>query len=307
MAIQREIWADEIVGGLFAPNQFASYALDATPWVVNGTQFHIPQAGAPTGVVENATVFPIAVEERTDTDLAFGADNFFVKPVRVGDAEQYELSYSKLQSVTQENRLGLLDRVSMKIAFRWATASAGGSIATILKTTGAARAGSLSYAVGTRKAITKDDFQRAAQQFDDWNLPEQGRMVVLPPRMYYDLFGDNVLLNRDAAQDLDLQKGIIRELFGFNIMKRSGLLRYTNAATPVARDTTANGAATDCGAALFWHPSLVYVGQGETKIFANEGDATMYGDVISMLVRVGAAKKRADGKGVLVMTEEFVS
>lgn len=306
MAIQREIWADEIVRALWAPNSFLNYALDATPWVTEGGKFHIPQAGAATGIVENATVFPIAVEERTDADLDFTADNFFVKPVRLGKAEEYELSYSKLQSVTSENRANLFDRVAQKVLYRWVTASTGGAVAPQARTTGAARASALKYATtGTRKAMTLLDIRKMAEAMDEDNVPEEGRLAMVPPAMYYDVFNEDGLLRRDVAGELNVKQGKVSELFGFNFMKRSGGLRYTNAGTPVARDTTAAGAATDNGAAIFWHPAFVYIGKGDVEVFNDERSATMYGDVISMLVRVGAAKKRADAKGVRVLVEDL--
>ena len=44
---------------------------------------------------------------------------------------------------------------------------------------------------------------------------------------------------------------------------------------------------------------------GSTQMFAKEGDPTYYGDIYSFLQRLGGRARRADGKGVLGLIQEY--
>src|SRR5579875_3003590 len=50
MALQKEIWENDIVGNLFKDNAFAKRAFNADSFVMQGKVVHIPVAGAPTQV-----------------------------------------------------------------------------------------------------------------------------------------------------------------------------------------------------------------------------------------------------------------
>ena len=52
MGIQREIWQDHIAGNLFKNNEFLLASVDASQHVMQGKVVHIPQAGAPAGVLD---------------------------------------------------------------------------------------------------------------------------------------------------------------------------------------------------------------------------------------------------------------
>lgn len=49
MAIQRELWQNTIIEGLFADNSFMSKAVNDDMYVNMGKKVHIPNAGAPSG------------------------------------------------------------------------------------------------------------------------------------------------------------------------------------------------------------------------------------------------------------------
>lgn len=59
MAVQKEIWQDTIIEGLFADNSFLSKAVNDDMYVNMGKKVHIPNAGAPSGVEVNRTTLPL--------------------------------------------------------------------------------------------------------------------------------------------------------------------------------------------------------------------------------------------------------
>ena len=83
MAIQKEIWINSIVEGLFADNSFLTKAFNADEFVNQGKIVHIPNAGAPSGVEKNRASFPATVNSRTDIDLTFNLDNYSTDPIKI--------------------------------------------------------------------------------------------------------------------------------------------------------------------------------------------------------------------------------
>lgn len=61
MAIQKEIWAQTIVEGLFASNSFLSKAFNADEYVNAGKIVHIPQAGAASKVEKDRSTLPAKI------------------------------------------------------------------------------------------------------------------------------------------------------------------------------------------------------------------------------------------------------
>ena len=79
MAIQKEIWQQSIVEGLFASNSFLSKAFNADEYVNAGKVVHIPQAGAPSAVVKDRSSFPAVMGvERAGISSCFGEFSDFM-------------------------------------------------------------------------------------------------------------------------------------------------------------------------------------------------------------------------------------
>src|SRR5690606_15757074 len=80
--------------------------------VVGGRIVHIPQSGGAGNVVKNRTVKPAAIRERTDTDVLYRIDEYTTDPVTIPNADNYELSYNKRESVIGEDRANLSNEVA---------------------------------------------------------------------------------------------------------------------------------------------------------------------------------------------------
>lgn len=295
MALEKEIWLSDIVEGLFADNTFLSKAFSADQYVNNKT-VHIPNAGLPSGVKKNRSTYPATVAVREDFDVTFSIDEFTTNPIRIPHADTVQLSYDKRQSIIASDKEALHDAVAKSILVDWAPTKT----AQILKTTGAAVDAYTDKATGKRKALTKADVAKAFTEFNKQNVPAANRYLLLDAMMYTQLLDS--LTEKEAAAFFglaDLKKGIVGQLYGFNVLMRSEALIY-NGTTPIE---AGQGAADNAGA-LAWHYDAVARAMGEVNMFGTESDPLYYGDVYSFLLRVGGAPKRHDGKGVLAIVQD---
>lgn len=299
MAVQKEIWINDIVGNLFKANPHLNYAMNADAFVLSGKVVHIQNAGSTPAVKRNRKNFPATVTMRQDSDITFSLDEYTSDPIKISNAEQYEESPQKRASVLSEQSAAMSELVGDYFYYYWAPSLA----AQIKRTTGDAVAGH--YGTGNRKKMTVADLKAMQKEFNKQNIPAVGRVCSLDADMY-DQLTDSMTATqyKDFSSYMNIETGVVGKLYGFTILdSRATVLRYTNDATPVVLDPeTATANATNA-AALFWHQDLVIRALGEKEFFENIGDPTQYGDVYSALVRAGGRIKRADGKGVFALVQ----
>lgn len=295
MALEKEIWINDIVEGLFADNSFLSKAYNADQYVNNKT-VHIPNAGVPSGVKKNRTTYPANVEVREDFDVTFEIDEFTTNPIRIPHADTVQLSYDKRQSIISSDKEALHDAIAKSILNDWAPTKA----ENIIKTTGGSVEAYTDKATGKRKALTKADVAKVFTRFNRENVPASNRYLLLDAMMYTQLLESLTDKEAVAFHGLaDLSKGIVGGLYGFNVMMRSEALIY-DGNTPLE----AGEKETDFAGALAWHHDAVARALGEVKMFGEESSPTYYGDIYSFLVRVGGAPKRHDGKGIVAIVQD---
>lgn len=302
MAIQKEIWLNDIVENLFPDNAFYRQATDDSPFVLNGKTVHLPQSGNKPTVAKNRASLPAAIGQRTDTDVTYNLDEYTTDPILVKDSEEMEVSYTKRQSILEEHVRALNTTVGDHIAHAW---SASGS-ANIVRTTGASVAAAAPGATGNRQKVVLDDIIKLAEKMDEQGFPREERYLLLPTNMYYQLFEISELISWDKMGQNALPQGMMRKLLDFNVMARPSVLVYDNAATPAVKAVGASGGIDDNLAALAWHKSAVCFAQGETELYINEGVAEYYGDVFSAMVRAGGRQRRSDAQGVLALVQDHV-
>lgn len=298
MAIQKEIWVNSIIEGLFADNSFLSKAFSADEFVNAGKTVHIPNAGVASGVVKNRSAFPATVSQRTDVDLTFTLDNYSTNPIKIDLAETVELSYSKRESVLRQDRAVLHNAISEGILYEWLPL-----IANAIRTTGGAVLGHTPSATGNRKAFTKDDVKKAMTTFNKQDIPAEGRYMLVDADMYDQLIGSMTTQEAMAFHaQVDVANGVVGKLYGFNIMMRSRVGVYATAGTK--KLWSAAGAATDNAAALAWHTNSVCRALGEVVARESLNDPLYYGDIYSFEVRSGGRSMRNDVAGLLAIVQD---
>jgi len=298
MAIQKEIWMNSIVEGLFADNSFLTKAFNADEFVNQGKTVHIPNAGAPSGVEKNRSTFPATVTSRTDIDLTFELDNYSTDPIKINLAETVELSYNKRESVLKQDKTKLKEEVSEGILYEWFKGATKN-----LKTTGVGVDAHTASATGLRKAFTKTEVKAAMTQFNIDNVPAEDRYFLIDAVMYDQLI-DSLTDKESTAfhAAADIKNGIVGKLFSFNIMMRSKVGRFTGAGASKAWATA--GAATDNAAGLAWHHDSLCRALGEVVAREQLNSPTYYGDIYSFEVRCGGRAMRNDVKGLLAIVQD---
>lgn len=301
MAIQKEIWINSIVEGLFADNNFLAKAFNADEFVNQGKTVHIPNAGAPSKVVKNRNTFPAEVKSRTDIDLTFDLNNYSTDPIKINLAEEVELSYNKRESVLRQDKAELHNAISEGVLFEWLPASA-----STIKTTGDAVKAHTPSATGNRKALVKADVLKLMTKFNVDDVPAEGRYLLLDALMYEQLL-ESLTANEAQAfhAAVDVKNGIVGKLYGFNIMMRSRVGLYATAGTK--KEWSETGAATDNAAALAWHTNSVCRALGEVVAREQLNSPQYYGDIYAFEVRCGGRAMRNDVKGLVAIVQDSAS
>ena len=300
MGLQKEVWSTDIQENLYANNAFMPKSTDHSEWV-NYKTVHIPQAGANMAVVKNRQILPAQITERTDTELTYNLNEYTADPILIRNIDELQLSYSKRMSVLGQYTDVLGDTVANNTLYAWAPSGA----SRITRTTGTATGNALAPgATGTRNALTLLDISKAKAKLDAENVPQEGRVMIIPADMYNsDLLAIPNIIQYYQNGTAVLPSGVVARLFGFDIMVRSSVLVYDNQATPVVKTIGDNGvpvapATTDNLAILYYHPKFVAKALGSIEVFYDEDKPEFYGSLFSALVMHGATKMRTSQVGV---------
>ncbi|MEO6901552.1 MAG: phage capsid protein [Bacteroidia bacterium] len=306
MGLQREIWVNDIQETLWQENPFMTRISNHSEFV-NYKTVHIPQAGADQGVVKNRTLLPALINQRVDTELTYNLNEYTINPFLVTNIEELQINYAKRQSILSTSMSKLSDVIANQSLYTWAPTGA----AKIIRTTGTADANALAPgATGTRNAITLADIAKMRAVLDKDNVPQSGRILLLPSDMYNgQLLAINNIQSALIYGSAILPSGTVNRLFGFDIMIRPSSLVYDNSATPVLKAINDEGqvitpAATDNLAALAFHPNFLTHSVGDIKVFYDMDKPEYYGSLFSALVMHGASKMRLDQKGIVALVQQ---
>lgn len=292
--LQREIWEEHIVSGIYAANPHLSLCVNADQYVLQGKVVHIPQAGAAPKAVKNRTDLPAKVVRRKDADVTYTLDELTTDPVHIPDADTAELSYDKRASVLTETQNALNELAGDLMLLDWAPPAS-----RIIRTTGEAVPAHMG--IGSRLKFTTKDLKRVQKQFNKDGVPTADRYIMLDADME-DQFTDSLTDNehRDFSKAYDEKEGVVGKLYGFTFLSRAYVLSYLGLS---AVEKAEEFAAATCAAALCWQKDSVEGAKGTVRMFDNEGNPLYYGDIYSFLLRLGGRIRRADNKGVLAIVQ----
>lgn len=292
MGLQKEIWIQDIIKALFPDHSFMMKAVNHDQYVLAGKVVHVPNENQLPAVERNRSYIPAAVVQLADQDLTYALDEYTTDPVYIPNAETIELSYDKRQSVFGRHTKQLETLVAKWMAYAWAATDA----AHILKTTGTVTSG--------KRELQPKDLFAAAELLDGEDIPAEGRIALVPSKLYWQLFTHDEVKRADAYGSPNLPKGVLMEFAGFQIMKRSSTTIYDfNGGSPLAKAPSAAAGGADHQAVQIWHEDAVSRAKGEIKMFEDTDSPTYYGDIYSALVRAGGRKLRNDNKGVVAIVE----
>lgn len=310
MALEIEVWHETIQEKLLQDNSWLSQVADvSSDNIINGTIVHIPQAGNPSAVVKNRSVFPATVSRRTDGEVLYSIDEYTTDPVHIQDAETKELSYDKRRSVLDQDVANLSEEVAEGMLTNFIVSPVGTNTTlpttSILETSGAAVASGLVGSSGNRKAYSLSDLQKL-QNFHrtkkSWN---EGQMnVLLTPDAAVQMFPADSAITATymaAVTEAERRLGIMYKVQGFNIFVRSNVYQLAADKTFKAYGSVVN--ASDCEGIFTWNKNMLEKAIGATKAFSDEGNPLYYGDIYSFLVRMGGRARRKNFEGLAIMKQ----
>lgn len=288
------VFAKEIEGNLFPDNEFYKQSKDDSAWV-DGTIVRLPQAGAKPNVEVNRTTLPAPITKREDTAEEYSLVEFTSDPSLITDTEELEVSYAKRQSILTEH----VDTINTKVADRFSNIWLPTLSDNMVRTSGGSVVATAPGATGNRKAITDNDLIDAVTLLDRMDVIGD-RFGLIPASMYAQLLKIDKFVDYHKRGLVDLiAKGLIGEIYGIKLYKRSYAGLYDNTGTPVKKAFGAAAATSDNEALMIWSKNSIRRAEGSVKVFMNEGKAEYYGSIFSALVNAGGRMARTDEKGVV--------
>lgn len=257
--IYTEVWTGELVkklnAGLQATflNGIPDYSTN-----VNNEVIHLVDVGGDPDVLVNNTTYPIPIQDLEDGDIAIGLDKFQTKATRVTDDELYAISYDKFGSVVERHRESIVTVKYKKFAHALAPYSHTAKTP-VIQTSGETDADT------GRKKITPKDIIALKRAFDNMEVPEDGRVLVLCP----DHVNDLLELDQSFKDKYyNYTSGKLMNMYGFEVytfvnapyFNKNGVKLAYNA-VPTATDHK--------GSFAFYRPRM-FRAQGSTKMYYSE-------------------------------------
>lgn len=309
MAIQKDIWTRHVEQQLFKDNKFLSSFTPAEKENINGRTVTIPNAGAAANVVKNRTTLPATVTQRTDVPTSYEIAEFTTDPRVIKNADKYELSYDKRQSVIRDDTAKLAEEVAEEALLSIVRSPVGTTTnlpaTSILVTAGGDVPATAPGATGNVKSYSINDFQRARSFLIRQKAWTEGQMyAVITAEAEAQMFpADSVVTATymNAVSEAERRSGVMYKAFGFKIFTRSTafILNAAGAFKPLS----AAPATTDVEGIVFYNGLNVEFAMGDVEFFDNPGRSEYYGDLLSFIVRAGGRARRENFEGVLVIKQ----
>ncbi len=303
MGIDVAIWVDYIIEKFWANNTFLQFAASDDEYVYKGKYVIKPQAGSPPKVEKNRELLPAKVKRRDDTTNQYPLDWYTTDPVVVTNADEYEISYNKMDSLLGQHVAKLNDEVARDMIGKWMKDLPADQI---IKTTGGAAEYKLPGITAARKKLRWQELMNAALKMNAYDVPATDRYALLSAFHYKELLESmSASEYKDFSAYADFKKGVVGQLFGINIISRSSVARYAKPSSDyVLKPYGAATETTDFDAAIVWQKDAVSRALGTVNVFEKDKEPTYYGDLLSAEIFAGGHRQRNDNLGVVAIVQD---
>jgi hypothetical protein len=302
----KRLFTSEIQPKLYPGNGWLSRSRNDDAYVNNNT-VELAHAGTDPSVVVDRVQLPATIQKRTDAATNYTLEELTTDPTHIGDSEALVVAYNKRASILDQHSQVQRKKMAERALYKWA---AGADATRIIASTGSSRTpGNTTGAqTGSRKAFTENDIIGIQQMFFADNVQNEldavNGVALITPAQYADLIKLDNFKRADAYGQSNIPNGVVKRAYGFDFYVRSSVISVD--ASNVLRAEGAAGATTTQDCAIFWSPDYVRRALGAIKVYVNIGEATLYGDVFSTMVRFGAVPTRNDNKGIYLLYEDNV-
>jgi hypothetical protein len=279
----KEIFSN-IILALFYPDGAWLNELTSLDHMVDNNTINLSVVGADPTVVKNNATWPLTPAQRTDSGVVIPLATFDTTPTHVTNVEELETNYNKAQSVATQHVNALRTNAAKSAAYNIAPA-ANSTSTPIIKTTGETNANG-------NKALTFADITQLSLTFDNANIPQEGRILLLCPEQKQDL----------KNQDLTLFKKMIEDntIDGFKIYTFTGNPTYTINSTSGAVTKNAYGTVTGKPSSIAFSKSEVMRAMGSIEGEPEKRWADYRGWLLGFQMRFVAMPFRELGYGAIV-------
>ncbi len=257
MALDKEIWASAIQEMLLPDNSFLTKGTDYSAFADAHT-IHIPVEAGLVNVEVDRSKLPGTVTTTTEQSKEIDMHHFTTDPVRIYRPEDVELSYDKRRLVTEKIAKSLNNKI------------ADYTLELLRHCAGAIE---IELDLSQASPSVKKPLLEMAHSFDRNNYPEQDRYVLMSADAYTALLRELSEVQTSAfLACADMKAGVVGQIYGLNILKRS----------VIDRDDTDNTAVM-----LAWHKSQYSFALGPVEVYSQENAPEYYGTILSASVRFG--------------------
>lgn len=251
---------------------------------------HIPTTDFEPDVLINNTTYPIALQAYTDDSVEIALDKYQTKVTTLSDDEILGATYDKIDTATKTHTSSINTSKFGKAIHAIAPTSDSANTP-VVKTSGDDD--------GTgRKMFTKNDIVKLKKRFDDAQIPQTGRRLVLCSDHISDLLLKDQVF---AGQYYNYENGKIAKAYGFDIYEYVANPHY-NATTATKKSYGAVPAAGDYMASVAFYVPNVGKKTGITKQYFSEskGDPENQTNKLNYRHYFIAVPKRAKYIGAII-------
>lgn len=281
MAIEKQIWIDEIKEGMVPDSSFLARSVDMSQFV-EYNKINLAEAGVDPNVLIDNTTFPVPSAQRVDIPLELPLHTFDTENTIVRNIEEKESAYPKLQSVVRSHKNALAKKISRFAAHSWCPGK-NSEFTPVLESAGAVNASGF-------KKISFEDLLTLEARFRSLDVDMDSLVLVLNPVHHADL----------RSEDLKLYKEVLTsgKLFSFSMFSFSNLPTF-NTTTKVKNAFGAAAAETDSMCSLAYVDTEVMRAFGDTEVFAAYKDPKERGDILGYQQRATALPIRGKYIGAI--------
>jgi hypothetical protein len=255
--LNKELWLTDLLEGFYADDMFISECWDMSAFVENDI-INLAEAGVNPDVLINNTTYPINTSERPDGAIALELDRFDTENTSLKHADRVEAAYDKMTSIIYGHKQALRMTFMEKGAHAIAP-TADSADTPVIQTTGGDNGSG-------KKRLLYADVLRLKRKFDDAEIPEDGRILVLSAQHQEDLELE------DAARFKTIMSN--KQLAGFKLyfLASKRLPAYVLATSQKAAFGSAFVEATHSRASIAFHNREEMRAKGDPKMFHGKAE-----------------------------------
>jgi hypothetical protein len=291
-----EFWKNAIKQKLYEEVPFLNLCENADEYVIGGVAVHIPQEMGSLPVQRNPT-YPLGISQITDGEIFYALQNYAVGAGLVTAIEEAEINYKKKESVLRRFTGDMKDFIARDTLRLW---TEGLPAANRIACSGASAPTTIGSTTGNRKTIKKNDILQAATMLDNQLISADNRYLLLSPDFHAQLMQEDQTFAIAYQNLMNLKTNEFPNLYGFKILKYTRPIITDSAGTVKLPESAM--ASSDDVSAIFWHKDCVESAMGKLDVFDNPRRAEYQGDLVSLLMRMGGRRNRADNKGIGLIT-----